>query len=115
MFKINWTITEDIDDYKLSEFNKEWISIYGGLELIINESIEGYCPKRELYPGEEWSEDIIYMLHELVKGAIQIYHNKKYEIYLLTSVRRKLILEPKDLLQITYVHSNSYEVFWKRT
>ena len=113
MFKINWTITEDIDDYKLSEFNKEWISIYGGFELCINNRIEGYCPKREIQPGEEWSEDIMNMLHQLVKGAIQIYHNKKYEIYLLTSVRRKLILEPKNLLQITYVHSDSYEVFWK--
>ena len=34
------TITEDIDDYKLSEFNKEWISIYGGFELCINNRIE---------------------------------------------------------------------------
>lgn len=34
----------------------------------------------------------------------QIHHNKKHEIYPLPSTFRKLILEPKDLLQITYIH-----------
>ncbi|MBE5876476.1 MAG: hypothetical protein E7290_06270 [Lachnospiraceae bacterium] len=112
MVKLNFRITDDIQDYKAVDFMKEWISIYGGVELIVNHQAVGYCPQRELFPGEEWTEDIWYALYKLSEGAICTYDGQEYEIQLLSSNLLTLRMKLEVDLIISCIHEQGNRVLW---
>ena len=112
MVNIHFKITDDIRHYKADEYVKEWISIYGGVELCINGQAEGYCPQRELFPEEEWTEDILYALSKLADSIIHTYCGKDYEIQLLSSNLLTLKMKLEEELIISCIHEHGNRVLW---
>ncbi|MBQ7943515.1 MAG: hypothetical protein IJ326_05565 [Lachnospiraceae bacterium] len=112
MVKIHFKITDDIRQYRTKDFMKEWLSIYGGVELCVNHQAVGYCPQRELFPGEEWTEDIWYALYKMAEGAIRTHDGQEYEIQLLSSNLLRLHLKLEVDLIISCIHEHGNRVLW---
>lgn len=91
---VRWRIIDEVEFIDPMRFEQSWGTIYGGFSLTIQGIDIGYCPKRELFPGEIWCEDIMYLLEQLGKATIAVCKGEKYQIQLLTENLLQLELEP---------------------
>lgn len=114
MIKIRWVITDNIRGVSVEEFDTEWNGIYGYFEMCINNQIIGYVPNRELYPNEEWNEEIIYWIGQLAKGFNYVTkHGGKYEIPLLCMSLRKITIKKENMLKICFVNVQTNKSEWE--
>ncbi len=98
---VRWKIIDDVELMEPMGFERIWGTIHGGFSLAIQGIDIGYCPKRELFPGEIWCEDILYLLEQLGKATIAVCKGEKYQIQLLTENLLKLELEPDREVRLT--------------
>lgn len=106
MFKIYCRITEDLKKTEIDD------PIYGGFELCINTNSVGYCPQRELFPGEEWFENIQYAILMLSETAYYISKSQSYEIPLLSCNLLRLDFSPKELIEVKCINIESEKIEW---
>ncbi len=106
MVYINWKITDNLAEVQIDDV------IYGGFELCINNHSVGFCPQRDLFPGEEWFENIQYAILELAEAAIRVSENQEYKIALLSTNLLRLDFYPGELLEINCIFTENEVTEW---
>lgn len=106
MVKLIWRIVEDIKELEVND------PILGGVEFQVNDNVVGYCPQRELFPGEELYEMVSYAVETLGEAAVYMSRKQKYEILLLSSNLLQLHFNPGELIEIECFHIGRGEAEW---
>lgn len=114
MFKIFFKIIDSVKEYKVERISK-WYGVYGGFEMQINDRIFGYCPKREPFPGEIWSDDILYMLVELADCIMTLANRRTYTLQLLPTTCGKIEFEYNSKLNVRLINEINSEQEWEET
>ena len=113
MVNIKWIITDDIKNIELEEFNKEWNGIYGYFEVQFNNSKLGYCPNRELYPEEEFDEEIIDWLIQLSRIITMLDDGQEYRFELLSMNLLDLAIIREKGYKISCINNETGELEWQ--
>jgi len=107
---ITWSVTDDLSNITLSDFEKEYNGIYGFFSLEIGDNKLGERAEESF--EEEGYYDISYYLGCLIKCGIAMKKQEKITIMLLDSVLAQLVLSFDENVTVSFTNLEENEIYW---
>ena len=112
MFKINWVITDNLENEGLEDFLLNCNGIYGFFSLTVNNELLGFCPA-DFSDGFEGDENILFWLTELEKMLERITRNEKYKMPLLSMNLCSIMFEKSDEVLVSLIDERENKPLWR--